>query len=49
MQAKLPLQISSIILLLFALGHTAGFLSFRPRSPEAPKNLGHSANVSNAV
>src|SRR5215831_18421962 len=35
MRAKLPLRISSIILLLFALGHTAGFLSFRPKSPEA--------------
>jgi hypothetical protein len=35
MRAKLPLRISSVILFLFALGHTAGFLSFRPVSPEA--------------
>jgi hypothetical protein len=35
MRAKLPLRISSIVLFLFALGHTAGFLSFRPKSPEA--------------
>jgi hypothetical protein len=35
MRAKLPLRISSIVLLLFALGHTAGFLSFRPKEPEA--------------
>ena len=35
MRAKLPLRISSVVLLLFALGHTAGFLSFRPKEPEA--------------
>jgi hypothetical protein len=34
MQAKLPLRISSIILFLFALGHTIGFQAFRPASPE---------------
>jgi len=33
MQAKLPLRISSIILFLFALGHTVGFQTFRPHSP----------------
>jgi hypothetical protein len=32
MQAKLPLRISSIILFLFALGHTIGFQTFRPAS-----------------
>jgi hypothetical protein len=35
MRAKLPLRISSIILLLFALGHTFGFLRFQPSSPGA--------------
>lgn len=35
MNAKLPLRISSAVLLLFAIGHTAGFLSFRPKEPEA--------------
>jgi hypothetical protein len=35
MHAKLPLRISSFILLLFAIGHTAGFLTFRPASPAA--------------
>ena len=35
MRAKLPLRISSIVLFLFALGHTAGFLSFQPKEPEA--------------
>ncbi|PWU09460.1 MAG: hypothetical protein C5B51_06155 [Terriglobia bacterium] len=35
MGAKLPLRISSMVLLLFALGHTAGFLSFQPTEPEA--------------
>jgi hypothetical protein len=35
MNAKLLLRISSVILFLFALGHTAGFLSFRPASPQA--------------
>jgi hypothetical protein len=33
MPAKLPLRISSIILFLFALGHTVGFQTFRPDSP----------------
>jgi hypothetical protein len=32
MQAKLPLRISSIVLFLFALGHTVGFQTFRPGS-----------------
>jgi hypothetical protein len=32
MRAKLPLRISSIILFLFALGHTIGFQTFRPDS-----------------
>ncbi|MGD0359958.1 MAG: hypothetical protein ABSC93_03765 [Bryobacteraceae bacterium] len=32
MRAKLPLRISSIILFLFALGHTVGFQTFRPSS-----------------
>ena len=35
MQAKLPLRVSSIILFLFALGHTFGFQSFRPSSKQA--------------
>jgi hypothetical protein len=35
MRAKLPLRISSAVLLLFAIGHTAGFLSFRPKESEA--------------
>src|SRR5215831_14092300 len=35
MPAKLPLRIASITLLLSALGHTLGFLSFRPESPVA--------------
>ena len=35
MPAKLPFRVSSIILLLFAIGHTAGFLSFRPAEPQA--------------
>lgn len=35
MRAKLPLRISAGVLLLFAIGHTAGFLSFRPKEPEA--------------
>ncbi len=34
MPAKLPLRISSIILFLFALGHTVGFQIFRPASRE---------------
>jgi len=32
MRAKLPLRISSIILFLFAFGHTVGFQRFRPAS-----------------
>jgi len=32
MRAKIPLRISSIILFLFALGHTVGFQTFRPTS-----------------
>lgn len=39
MRDKLPFRISSVILLLFALGHTAGFLSFRPKEPEAVEVL----------
>jgi len=39
MRAKLPLRMSSIVLLLFALGHTAGFLSFQPKEPEAVEVL----------
>ncbi|HEY7388280.1 MAG TPA: hypothetical protein VH640_07210 [Bryobacteraceae bacterium] len=35
MRAKLPLRISSVVLLVFAIGHTAGFLSFRPKEPAA--------------
>ena len=35
MRAQLPFRISSVVLLLFALGHTAGFLSFQPTEPEA--------------
>jgi hypothetical protein len=34
MRAKLPLRISSIILFLFALGHTVGFQTFRPDSQQ---------------
>src|SRR5450432_3241656 len=34
MRAKLPLRISSIILFLFALGHTVGFQTFRPTSKQ---------------
>jgi len=34
MRAKLPLRISSIILFLFALGHTIGFQTFRPDSKQ---------------
>jgi hypothetical protein len=32
MPAKIPLRISSVILFLFALGHTVGFQTFRPES-----------------
>src|SRR5260370_23759046 len=35
MRAKMQLRISSIILFLFALGHTVGFLTFRPAAPQA--------------
>jgi len=35
MRAKLPLRISSGVLFVFAVGHTAGFLSFRPKEREA--------------
>ena len=34
MRPKLPLRISSIILFLFALGHTIGFQTFRPDSQQ---------------
>lgn len=34
MRAKLPLRISSIILFLFALGHTVGFQTFQPASAQ---------------
>src|ERR1019366_10026494 len=34
MRAKLPLRISSVILFLFALGHTVGFQTFRPASQQ---------------
>ena len=34
MRAKLPLRISSIILFLFALGHTVGFQTFHSLSTE---------------
>src|ERR1039457_912308 len=37
MRAKLPLRISSIILFLFALGHTVGFQTFRPASQQSLK------------
>ena len=40
MRAKLPLRIASFILLLFAIGHTAGFLSFKPKEREAAAVLG---------
>jgi len=32
--AKLPYRIAAIVLVLFAAGHTAGFLTFRPSSAE---------------
>jgi hypothetical protein len=35
MPAKTPLRISSVILFLFALGHTIGFQTFRPTSQPA--------------
>lgn len=34
MPFKLPLRLSSIILFLFALGHTIGFQTFRPASQQ---------------
>ena len=34
-KAKWPFRISSGVLLLFAIGHTAGFLSFRPKEADA--------------
>jgi hypothetical protein len=34
MRPKVPLRISSIILFLFALGHTVGFQTFRPASQQ---------------
>ena len=34
MRAKLPLRVSSIILFLFALGHTIGFQTFQPASQQ---------------
>jgi len=34
MPAKLPLRLSSIILFLFASGHTVGFQTFRPASQQ---------------
>jgi len=45
MPAKLPLRVSSIILLLFAIGHTEGFLSFRPTEPQAVDVLNAMRNV----
>lgn len=32
--AKLLYRTAAVVFLLFATGHTAGFLSFRPKSPE---------------
>jgi hypothetical protein len=34
MTARLPYRIAAVVLLLFAAGHTVGFLSFRPASAE---------------
>jgi hypothetical protein len=34
MTARLPYRIAAVVLLLFAAGHTLGFLSFRPESAE---------------
>lgn len=34
MTAKLLFRIASVVFILFAAGHTAGFLSFRPPTPE---------------
>ena len=45
MPAKLPFRVSSIILLLFVIGHTAGFLSFRPTEPQALDVLNAMRNV----
>lgn len=35
MSATLLYRLAAVLLLLFAVGHTAGFLTFRPTSPEA--------------
>lgn len=35
MRATLLYRLAAVLLLLFAVGHTAGFLTFRPTSPEA--------------
>jgi hypothetical protein len=45
MQAKLPLRISSIILFLFALGHTVGFQTFRPASQQGLEVMEAMRNV----
>lgn len=45
MPARLPLRISSVVLFLFALGHTVGFQSFRPESPQALKVMEAMRNV----
>ena len=34
MNATLLYRIAAVVLVLFAIGHTAGFLTFRPESPE---------------
>jgi len=34
MTATLLYRIAAVVLLLFALGHTLGFLTFKPRNPE---------------
>lgn len=39
MRARLPFRIASAVLFLFALGHTAGFLTFRPEEPDAVRVL----------
>jgi len=35
MNATLPYRIASVLLILFAAGHTVGFLRFKPPTPEA--------------
>src|SRR5260370_9431316 len=45
MPAKLPLRILSIILMLYAVGQTAGFLSFQPTEPQALDVLNAMRNV----